>query len=151
MGTDTHLGILRIGRAIVAFIYAVVTVCLVLLTLAFFLQLFGANPAADFTEWVYRSVRRIMEPFRGMFPSEQLGERSVLNFSLLFAMIVYAILALALHALVSWLTASVVKARQEERRARALAPPVGEARSQAPPWEADRGGWPQEGPQRADY
>jgi hypothetical protein len=39
---------------------------------------------------VYRNVERIMEPFRGMFPTHALNDRSVVDFSLLFAMIVYA-------------------------------------------------------------
>jgi uncharacterized protein YggT (Ycf19 family) len=117
MDSDTQLWILRIGKAIVVLVYAVVTVGLVLLTLGFVLQLFGASTSADFTEWVYRSVDRIMEPFRGMFSSQELGERSIVDFSLLFAMIVYAILALALHALVSWLAASIVKVRREQQPA----------------------------------
>jgi hypothetical protein len=95
--------ILRLARFIVLFVYVVVAACAVILTLGFVLRLFGASTDADFTEWVYRNVDRIMEPFRGMFPEEQLGDRSVVDFSLLFAMIVYGIVAIGLHALVSWL------------------------------------------------
>ena len=48
-----------------------------------------------------------MEPFRGIFPSQELSGESVLDFSLLFAMIIYSILALALHSLVEWLSQRV--------------------------------------------
>ena len=105
---DTKLWILRLAKAITFFIYAVVTACLVLLALGFVLRLFGASTDADFTEWVYRSVNRIMEPFRGMFPNRALNDRSVVDFSLLFAMIVYGIAAIALNALVSWLARRTV-------------------------------------------
>ena len=52
---------------------------LVLLTLGFFLRLFGASTDAEFTRWVYRNVDRIMEPFRGIFPSHAVSDVSVLD------------------------------------------------------------------------
>ena len=107
-GDDTTLWILRLAKAITFFIYAVVTACLVLLAVGFVLRLFGASTDAAFTEWVYRNVDRIMEPFRGMFPTRALNDRSVVDFSLLFAMIVYGIAAVALNALVSWLSGHIV-------------------------------------------
>jgi uncharacterized protein YggT (Ycf19 family) len=106
------LTVVRVARAIVWFVYAVVVLELVLLTFAFFLRLFGASTEAEFTQWVYRSVDRAMQPFRGIFPAEEIGEASVLDFSLLFAMIVYSIFALALHALLSWLTYQVRRLNQ---------------------------------------
>jgi uncharacterized protein YggT (Ycf19 family) len=111
---ETKVWILRVARVIVWVIYLFVLAALILLTLAFFLRLFGANPAAGFTEWVYRSVDRIMEPFRGIFPSHAITDTSVLDFSLLFAMIIYAIFALVAH----WLVQVV-----SERLARLTAPP----------------------------
>ena len=48
---------LKIGRAIVWIVYAIVlSDSDQLLTLAFFLRLAGANPEAGFVEWVYRSA-----------------------------------------------------------------------------------------------
>jgi hypothetical protein len=64
---------------------------------------------------VYRNVERIMEPFRGMFPSQALSDQSVLDVSLLFAMIVYSIVGIALHALVEWLTAKIVALRHRQQ------------------------------------
>ena len=68
------------------------------------LLLFGANPDASFAEWVYRALDRVMKPFRGIFESVDLSGNSVLDVSVLFAMIVYGMLALALRALIDWLT-----------------------------------------------
>jgi uncharacterized protein YggT (Ycf19 family) len=108
--------VLRTTRVIVLFVYAVVTACLLVLVLGFVLQLFGASTDAEFTRWVYRNVDRIMEPFRGMFPSPTINDRSVVDFSLLFAMILYAIAALALHALVTWLAGLIARTSQPRRR-----------------------------------
>ena len=105
---STALWVLRLARGIVFFIYAVVVACLALLTTGFILRLFGASTDASFTEWVYRNVDRVMEPFRGMFPTPAVTDRSVVDFSLLFAMVVYAVGAIGLHALVSWLADRVV-------------------------------------------
>jgi uncharacterized protein YggT (Ycf19 family) len=116
-GHETKLGLLRVAKAVVVFVYAFVLVNLVMLTLGFFLRLFGASTDAEFTRWVYRSVDRIMEPFRGMFPSHVVSDHSVIDVSLLFAMIVYAIAGITLHALVTWLTDKIVVLRRHQRMA----------------------------------
>jgi uncharacterized protein YggT (Ycf19 family) len=113
---DGKIGLLRVARGVVLFIYAVVIVNLVILFLGFILRLFGASTDAAFTRWVYRNVDRIMEPFRGMFPSHPVSGRSVLDVSLLFAMILYMIVGIALHALVTWLAAKIVDLRRQQRR-----------------------------------
>jgi uncharacterized protein YggT (Ycf19 family) len=107
---------LRVAKGIVVFVDIVVVVCLVMLTLGFVLRLFGASTDAEFTRWVYRSVDRIMEPFRGMFPSKQVSDQSVLDVSLLFAMIVYSLVALALHSLIGWLSARITRLTRPPRR-----------------------------------
>jgi uncharacterized protein YggT (Ycf19 family) len=122
-GSTTVL-VLRVARAIVFLVYAVVTVCLALLVLGFVLRLFGASTDAEFTRWVYRQVDWIMQPFRGMFPPRSVSDRSVVDFSLLFAMILYAIVALALHAFVSWLARHIAQMTRGTRR-RSAGPPPG--------------------------
>jgi uncharacterized protein YggT (Ycf19 family) len=116
-GHDTRIWLLRAAKAVVVLIYAFVLIDLVLLTLGFFLRLFGASTDAEFTRWVYRNVDRIMEPFRGMFPSHAVSDVSVVDVSLLFAMIVYAIAGIALHALVEWMTGRIVGLRHRQQMA----------------------------------
>jgi uncharacterized protein YggT (Ycf19 family) len=96
--------VVRFARALIYFVYAFVLVALVMLLLGFFLLLFGANPHASFAEWVYHGLTRVMAPFRGLFERVPLDGRSVLDVSILFAMIVYGIVALFLHALIDWLS-----------------------------------------------
>jgi uncharacterized protein YggT (Ycf19 family) len=94
------------------FVYAWVVVNLVLLFLAFILRLLGANPAAGFADWVYRSVEQTTAPFRGLFEQIELTDQSVLDTSLLFAMIVYGLVALFLKAALDWLSDRIGERRQ---------------------------------------
>ena len=103
----THSGWLTVGKVakvLLWLVYAWLIVNLVLLLLAFILQLLGANPQASFVEWVYRSVARTMAPFRGMFEPVPLSDDSVIDTSLLFAAIIYSLAALFLRMALDWLT-----------------------------------------------
>ena len=93
----------RIGRVVVYLVYGLALISVVILVIAFVLKLFAANPDAPFVEWIYRSTDRVMQPFRGIFPAVEGGGGSVLDVSLLFAMLMYGLLALAVHALVEWI------------------------------------------------
>lgn len=108
---DVKITVGTIAKILLWIVYVWVVLNLVLLFLAFWLQLLGANPQAGFTEWVYRSVSRTMAPFRGIFEPIALSDQSVLNTSLLFAMIIYVVVALLLHAGIDWLTDFVTKRR----------------------------------------
>jgi uncharacterized protein YggT (Ycf19 family) len=124
------------ARALVDLVYFFVTVALIILTFGFFLLLFGANPDAAFAEWVYRSLERVMAPFRGLFESIPLNGQSVLDVSVLFAMIVYGIAAMALRALIDWLTYRVDLIRRREAYEQAIAqPPATATVAQAPPYQ----------------
>jgi uncharacterized protein YggT (Ycf19 family) len=118
---DTRLLILRVAKGVTLFVYAVVVVNLVILSIGFVLRLFGASTDASFTRCVYRNVDRIMEPFRGMFPSAPVTGRSVMDFSLLFAMIVYCIVGIGLHAAVYWLATRIADIQRRERHRRLAA------------------------------
>ena len=77
-GTDEDIGF-RVSRVLVLFIYGFAIVCTVMLAMAFFLELFNANEATPFVRWVFRATDRIVQPFRGIFPTvegEQLALRS---------------------------------------------------------------------------
>jgi uncharacterized protein YggT (Ycf19 family) len=102
-----------IAKVLAWLVYVWVIIDLVLLFLAFILRLFGANPDAGFTEWVYRSVQRAMAPFRGIFEPIPLTDDSVLDTSLLFAMIIYGLVALFLRAGIDWLTTYVTRHRRQ--------------------------------------
>ncbi len=96
-------------RVVTYLIYVYVLFVEIILIIGFFLLLFGANPSAGFTQWAYRNLERVMEPFRGIFTPIQLGTTSgdvkaVFDTSVLFAMIIYLIIGMLLSALISWLS-----------------------------------------------
>jgi uncharacterized protein YggT (Ycf19 family) len=112
------IAVARIARALTFLVYAFVIVALIILLLGFILQLFGANPHAPFAQWLYRGLRRVMAPFRGLFEPVELDGRSVLDVSILFAMLVYGIVGLALHALIERLSVLIVTMRVDNAAAR---------------------------------
>lgn len=75
-----------------------------ILGLRFFLKLFGANPNNGFVDWVYEMSGVLLEPFRGIFPAKVFENQYVLEFSTLFAMLVYALIALLIIALINAVT-----------------------------------------------
>jgi uncharacterized protein YggT (Ycf19 family) len=116
--------ILWASRGLGYLVYLYILVVEVILLLGFFLLLFGANPNASFADWVYRSLDRVMEPFRGIFTPIELGTTSgndvasVFETSVVFAMIIYGIVGVAVHALITWLTARLHRIEAEEIRLR---------------------------------
>jgi uncharacterized protein YggT (Ycf19 family) len=113
MSGGTKIGIEKVARGLVYLVYFWVMLSIAILVLGFFLLLFGANPDASFAAWTYRALDRVMKPFRGIFQSIDLNGNSVLDVSVLFAMIVYGMLALALRALIDWLTYRIVLVQRE--------------------------------------
>ena len=110
---DAQVTVGTIAKGLLWFVYAWVLVSLVLLFLAFILQLFGANPDSGIAQWVYRSVERTMAPFRGLFEPVPIDGDSVLDPSILFAMIVYGFAGLLLSSAIDWLTRRLVIRRRE--------------------------------------
>jgi uncharacterized protein YggT (Ycf19 family) len=115
MSPSTKTIVIKICRALVWIIYAWVVITIVLLFLGFLLQLFGADPSAGFVEFVYRSTQRAMAPFRGIFESVPLSDDSVLDVSILFAIIVYSLAALGLGMALDWATERLRAAEDRER------------------------------------
>jgi uncharacterized protein YggT (Ycf19 family) len=103
----------RISRGLILFVYGFAIVCIVILAIAFFLQLFNANQTAPFVDWTYRAAKRIMQPFRGIFPSVEGEQGSVFDVSMLFAMFMYGLLALGANGLIVWIDRKIAAARYE--------------------------------------
>jgi hypothetical protein len=151
-------GFVWVARVISYVIYFYVIVVEIILFIGFFLLLFGANPSAGFTQWAYRNLDRVMEPFRGIFTPIQLGTTSgnvdaVFDTSVVFAMIVYGIVAMVLRALTMWLSrrlqyldAAEADAERRERQeqmaadmqASRAAPTAADGTTNPPPWAGPR-------------
>lgn len=64
-----------------------------LLGLRIILKLLGASTAAPFVVWVYDTTKALLVPFQGMFPIADIAPKLTLEFSSIFAIIIYSFVA----------------------------------------------------------
>lgn len=69
----------------------------ILIGLRIILKLFGANASVPFVNWVYETSQPLLAPFLGIFPSPVINGSFLIEFSAIFALIVYALLAYLIH------------------------------------------------------
>lgn len=74
-----------------------------ILGLRVILRLFGANPGTGFVQWVYDTSASLMAPFAGIFPTATVTPGFAIDFSAIFAMIVYAIIGYLIKMLFDYL------------------------------------------------
>lgn len=106
---DTKLLFIKMSRALTYVVYGFTLTAIVFLTLGFFLLLFGANPDVGFTQFVYKVAAEFLQPFRGIFPAHQVSETGYFSTSALFAIIMYMLMSLGLHALISYITEKMLE------------------------------------------
>jgi hypothetical protein len=85
-------------------IYAAFGLAELFLGLRFILKLFGANAGNDLVNWVYETSGAVLDPFRGIFPTQVFKSTFVIEFSTIFAMIIYAIIAMLLVYIIELIT-----------------------------------------------
>ncbi len=68
------------------------------------LKLLGANRAAPFVQWIYDMSQPLLRPFLGIFPSPVLDRIYVLEFTTLFAILIYALFGYFLDELLRYLS-----------------------------------------------
>jgi len=101
--------VLRGVRVLSIAVLVYVLIIEVLLAIGFVCVLFGVEPSAWIVDVVYRSVERVMAPFRGIFSAIEFGTGSsepvepAIESSILFAMVVYGIIALVANDLAEWI------------------------------------------------
>lgn len=111
--SDATLVIIKGSRILSYCVYAYAMIASVVLAIGFFLLLFSANPTTPFVKFIYKTGTEFLQPFRGIFPTHQVTETGYFSASALFAIIMYLIIATALHSLIVYITAKMV-AHEEE-------------------------------------
>lgn len=111
--SEGALSFIKVARGLTYLVYAYVIVAIVFLVLGFLMLLLGANPQADFTQFVYRIAAEFLQPFRGIFPTKQITETSYFSAAGLFAIVMYSFFAAGIHALISWITAKQMNYENE--------------------------------------
>lgn len=85
----------------------------VFLGLRLLLKLFGANASNGFVNWVYEMSGALLEPFRNIFPIKVFENTYVFEFSTLFAMVMYGVVALLLVGLLDAVAGPTVRKIKE--------------------------------------
>ncbi len=113
----TTPGFLKVSKVISWLFYFWVLIGIAFMTMRVFLLATSANMNAGFSNFVWQVSQDYMQPFRGIFPSKQLGETGYLDVSALFAIIVYLFLAWGFKALIDYVQnkIDVDRAQQKEK------------------------------------
>ncbi|OLC24198.1 MAG: hypothetical protein AUG06_08775 [Actinobacteria bacterium 13_1_20CM_2_65_11] len=102
------------ARRAMEIIYLVFGIIDGLLLIRLFLKLLGANPHAGFASFTYGVTDFFLAPFRGLLPTYVSGQ-SVFELSLVFAILIYSLIALALVRLVAVTLSRSVMVSQHSR------------------------------------
>lgn len=111
--SDTKLLFIKTARILTYLVYAYMLTAVIFLSVGFVLLLFGANTDVGFTDFIYKVAAEFLQPFRGIFPAHQVSETGYFSTSALFAIVIYMLLALSLHALINYVTAKMLKHQDE--------------------------------------
>jgi hypothetical protein len=79
----------RVIKELLFFIFGLVEA---LLSLRFILKLFGASAKSDFVSWIYDTTRPLLQPFVLVFPTPSVKGPFILEFTTLFAILMFAFL-----------------------------------------------------------
>jgi uncharacterized protein YggT (Ycf19 family) len=106
------------ARRVTEAIYLVFGIIDGLLLIRLVLKLLGANAQAGFASWTYGVTDFFLAPFHGLLPTYVTG-KTVLELSLIIAILIYSLVALALARLAAiTLSRSVMVTRSEGLRPR---------------------------------
>lgn len=97
-------------------IHLVVGLAEIVLILRIVLRLFAANPSASFVHWTYSTSNTLLEPFRGIFPSTVIDKSYVLDFTALFAIVIYALVGSLLVYFVDMLEKGLISPRATSKK-----------------------------------
>ena len=81
-------------------VYFVLALVESFLGLRFILRLFNANASADFVRWIYENTQPLLAPFVNIFTSARLEGGYTVEFSTLFALLVYGLIGFLILYLV---------------------------------------------------
>ena len=90
----------KIITALVSFFFGIIEV---LLAFRLVMKLFGANPLAPFSDWIYKNSDSLVAPFEGIFPSPNIANGLfTLEISAIFALVVYAVVAYMINEIIQF-------------------------------------------------
>lgn len=93
---------LKFSKVIVWFMYIWVLIGVISLSIRVLLLALSASTTAGFTNFVLRVSNDYLHPFRGIFPTKNVGETGYLDISAIFAIIVYLFILWGFKSLIEY-------------------------------------------------
>lgn len=90
---------MKLHTILTSLINVLVGIIELLLSVRLLLRLLGANPNTPFVAWVYDTSNALITPFKNIFPPFAINESMVLEFSTIFAIVVYMLIGWIIVAL----------------------------------------------------
>jgi uncharacterized protein YggT (Ycf19 family) len=106
--SDSTLVFIKGARGLTYAVYGYALIASAFLATGFFLLLFSANQSTPFVKFIYDTAAVFLAPFRGIFPVRSVSETGYFSASALFAILMYLMLALGMHALINYITMKMV-------------------------------------------
>jgi uncharacterized protein YggT (Ycf19 family) len=94
---------LVVGKVITWAMYIWVLFGIIILGIRVFLLAFSANSTTPFVNFIYTTSARFLQPFRGIFPPQPVGQTGYLDVAALFAIIMYGLLGWGFAALIHYI------------------------------------------------
>jgi len=94
----------QLGDILITLLNFIFGLAILGLVLRFILRLFGANQSADFVRFIYNSTDSLLDPFRFIFPRVVFDGNNVIEFSTLFAILIYLLIAYLITELIAYIT-----------------------------------------------
>jgi uncharacterized protein YggT (Ycf19 family) len=92
------------SRIVLYLTNVIISIIEFLIGLRIVLKLLGASTSSEFVSWLYDTTQPLLAPFEGMFPSPAIDGLFLIEFSALFALLVYAFIGYLITELVAELT-----------------------------------------------
>ena len=105
-------------QILVSLVNFIVGLVELLLSLRIVLKLFGASTVAPFVTWAYETTEPLLAPFAGMFPSPRLTDGFIIEFSALFALLVYAFIGFVIVDFLEGLQYAAMRRNSERNNRR---------------------------------
>jgi uncharacterized protein YggT (Ycf19 family) len=89
---------IQLTRLLKSILNIILSIIGTFLGLRIILKLFGANDSAEFVDWIYETTIPLIQPFENIFRTVRIDGRFVIEFSTLFAILVYGLIGSVIFA-----------------------------------------------------
>jgi uncharacterized protein YggT (Ycf19 family) len=89
---------IQLTRLLKSILNIILSIIGTFLGLRIILKLFGANDSAEFVNWIYETTIPLIQPFENIFRTVRIDGRFVIEFSTLFAILVYGLIGSVIFA-----------------------------------------------------